>query len=310
MKELIQVLKENKWILVVMALLATVFIAWSIWQVAALNIQDDGQNGTAYEEEYEGQDSSQEATIAISDLSPRLQELHDRYTEEIMDLQVFLQSNWWIDKDSDTVLSFNDFSYSLQLGGSSSLIPFAISARSATSPTDGMGAGAESFIAVIETEDTTGVMLLSYLPSIDEYGGSEWTLFSPVFGENTIFERMSPNLDFEIVGFESGLDLFSAETTELVFVPAEELTSEETTMLPEGEGAMVVQQIDPMTYIYSAFEERVSLYHPTATLAEWSGFVEINFVDGTRSTSFFLNDRRSTIVELVYHIEESRLEVR
>ena len=282
MREIIEIIKGNKWLILPIIALPLFFIGWSVFMLSDRS-QEQGQEGSgSYYEYNEGQysqnDSSLEATVTITpdDLPDRLADVREGYTSEQYELIDFLRANLWLDEHTGTLLRFEELSFTLRTGEiETEPTPYVFSVLSSLTP-HGQGIGSEMYVAVIETEGATNVMVINFALSQDPTIPDQWSLFSPLFSDTATFVRTSPDVEVEVENFP--------EEVAGYFISRE----------------VVVEKI----------EELVSLFHPTATEARWNGTVELDFIAQMRRTTFTLNDHRNTTVEVIFCAEEERVEVK
>ena len=271
MRELIQILKENKVILIVIIALFLVFLGWSVIQYRSNNNHSESQT-IAKSEISSDEIDSIEKVEEIKLSSDQKKTIND-YPTDVRNFIKLLESSIWVSEMDDASVRFENNASIYTKNSKSEVRPFIVQALT-PSKIIGDGATYSGYIAAVNDGSKFAIVKIERW-QIDGQTADKWKLSSTLFGEQIIFNQSQIDYEMEIKNLNDVIGEMYGNKEELEkFVKS---------------------------YCTNAY--------PTAKVATWQEKAEIDFRDQIIKTTFVLDDKSSSIITVIYRMDTKKMEI-
>jgi|GEM_PF-3259868 len=274
MKEMIQIFKEHKIVLVAIIMLILMFVGWSVWQYGNRQAELQQQEQQAITEgETIDADTGDEVSNPQAELTDRQKDIISNYSIEQENFVALLSANIWMDATEASSLSFTENTYTEIKGTEKAIVPFAIVSVIEDNIV-GEGSTYESHIASVETDSSNFILKLQRWVASDGTAG-EWKLTSSGFTMADEYIRGSAAEGFVLEGMND-------------------------------EAATLMGGTEDLT---SSIADFVTATYPSASVATWNGKIEIDWSEQTTTARFNLDTKSSTQIIVVYRMDTNKISV-
>ena len=271
MRELIQILKENKVIIIVIVALFLVFLGWSVMKYLTNNnhiISQTLDKSKISSDEIDSIEKVEEIKLN----SDQKKTIND-YSTDIKDFIKLLETSIWVSDIDDTSVRFENNASICTKNGKSEVRPFIVQAL-IPSKIIGDGAIYTGYIVAVNDGSKFAIVKIERWQT-DGQTADKWKLSSTLFGEQMTFSQAQIAYEIEIKNLNDTIGEMYGGKEEL-----EQFVKD---------------------YCTNAY--------PTAKVATWQEKAEIDWKKQIIKTTFVLDDKSSSIITVIFRMDPKMIEI-
>ena len=270
-RELIQILKENKVILIVIIVLFFVFLGWSVMKYLDNNNYTESQ--TKVKSESSGDEIDSIEKVEEIKLSNDQKKTINDYSADIKDFIKLLETSIWTSETDDASIRFENNASIYTKNGKSEVRAFIVQTMT-PSKIIGDGAIYSGYIAAVNDGSKCAIVKIERWQT-DGQTADKWKLSSTLFGEQMTFNQAQIAYEIEIKNLNDVIwGMYGSKEKLEQFVK---------------------------DYCTNAY--------PTAKVATWQEKAEIDWKKQIIKTTFVLDDKSSSIITVIFRMDTKMIEI-